>query len=445
MTLPILSFLILAGWSAMTQAAAPVPVEKGQAPAPPPRAPEVPAKEDLLQPNSGGFKVAQGELGDLNISFYTYARYLNQKALDDTYTDAFGRTKTLDLRNDIQFQKAIVYFKGWLYDPDLRYFAYVWSSNTSQGQGAQVVVAGNLTYKVEDHVTLGVGIVSLPTTRSTEGSFPKFLKVDSRTMADEFFRGSFTTGIWASGSVTDELVYRVMLGNNLSQLGVDAIQLDGKLDTLSASLVWMPSTGEFGPGGGFGDLERHEALATRFGAHATHSTEERQSQPGKEDPENTQIRLSDGTALFDIGAFGPGTQVQQARYVMTSFDAGMKYQGFALEAEYFLRWVSDFHTTGVIPVNSLFDHGFQVQVSQMVLPKFQGYVAGSKIFGQYGDPWDLTVGLNWYPISRKGYERQLRVNAEVLYMRNSPTGNSTVPLTVGGNGPAFVISTELMF
>ena len=72
------------------------------------------------------------------------SRYLNQLALEETYTDAFGRTKTLDLRNDVQLQKVMLYFKGWLMDPDFRYLFYAWTANTNMGQGAQVVVAGNL-------------------------------------------------------------------------------------------------------------------------------------------------------------------------------------------------------------------------------------------------------------------------------------------------------------
>ena len=33
-----------------------------------------------------GFKLAKTEHGDLNISIYSYARYLNQRALEPTYT-----------------------------------------------------------------------------------------------------------------------------------------------------------------------------------------------------------------------------------------------------------------------------------------------------------------------------------------------------------------------
>lgn len=343
-----------------------------------------------FQPGGKGFRLVNTRYGDVNFSYYAYARYLNQDGLDDTYTDAFGRTSTLDHRNDLQFQKAVLYFKGWVGDPKLRYLAYVWSANTSQGQSAQVVVAGNLTYMFDPAFNLGVGISGLPTTRSTEGNWPSWLRVDHRTIADEYFRGSFTTGLFAFGRINDQLSYNAMLGNNLSQLGVDAVQLDGTLNTASAALVWNPQ----GPySNGFGDFEHSQGLVSRFAAHYTDSTEDRQGQAATDDPENSQIRLSDGTGLFMPGAFDTDGQVNRAHYRMAAVDAGLKYRGLALEGEYYWRWVDEFQTEGFVPVDELYDHGFQLQGSVMLVPStWQLYLSGSKIFGEYGDPWDLALG-----------------------------------------------------
>ena len=123
------------------------------------------------------------------------ALYLNQLGLDTTSTDTFGHVKTVRLRQDIQLQKVNLQFLGWLMSRKFRYLAYVWTSNTSQGLGAQVVVGGNLQYAFNSHVTVGGGIGPLPSTRSLDGTFPYWLPVDNRLMADEFFRASFTTGI----------------------------------------------------------------------------------------------------------------------------------------------------------------------------------------------------------------------------------------------------------
>lgn len=406
-----------------------------------------PAAQDPVRGGAGayepgkGFVLARSELGEVDFSVFTYARYLNQKGLDETYTDSFGRTRNIDRRSDLQFQKVTLNFKGWILDPKFRYLFYTWTSNTSQGQGAQVVVAGNLSYEFNENLTLAAGIGALPTTRTTNWTFPNWLKVDHRTIADEYFRGSYTSGIWASGNVTDTVKYRAMVGNNLSQLGVDGVQLDNSFNTVSGALWWMPTTGEYGPGEGFGDFEYHEQPATLFGVHYTRSREDKQSQPDSEDPENSQIRVSDGTAIFGIGALAPNTQINRATYQMADVNAGVKYRGFSLDAEYYWRQVDDFSVagSGLLPFSELDDHGFQVQASAMLMPKtLQAYLAGSKIYGEYGDPSDISVGLNWFPYGN----RILRVNTQLLYLDDSPVGYSSVPFALGGDGTVW--STDLM-
>lgn len=386
-----------------------------------------------------GFKLADTEHGDLNLKLFTYIRYLNQLGLDESYTDAFGNEKTVRQRQDIQFQKVNIQFLGWLLNPKFRYLAYVWTSNTSQGQGAQVVVGGNLQYRFNPRITLGGGIGALPTTRTTEGSFPFWLPVDNRVMADEFFRGSYTMGIWAKGDVVDRLSYYAMLGNNLSQLGVDAGQLDNTLDTWSVSLAWKPTTGEFGKLDGFGDFEQHDRLATRIGGHYTHSTENRQSQPDAEAIENSQIRLSDGNIIFTPGLFGEGIVVTDVTYQMVSADLGAKYRGFALETEYYYRRVDNLRGVDTEGLGEFQDHGFEVVASAMLIPKrLQVYATGSKILGEYGDPSEFRLGVNWYPFRND----VVRWNAQWIQLNQSPVGGNSLPFVVGGKGP--VLSTDFM-
>ena len=389
-----------------------------------------------------GFKVADTEQGTLNIKLFTYVRYLNQRQLDGIFTDFFGKTSEVKQRQDFQVNKVLIYFLGWFLSPKFRYLAYVWSTNVSQGLAAQVVVAGNLTYTFNDHFTLGLGINSLPGVRSTEGNFPNWLLVDSRPIADEFFRPSYTTGIFADGFIVHGLNYSVMLGNNLSQLGIDAGQLDNGLNTVSTALVWMPTTGEFGKRSAYGDFEDHQKLATRLGAHYTHSQENSQSQPLTDNFDNVQIRLSDGNVIFQPDLFGPGITVTDVTYRMTAFDAGLKYRGFSLDGEFYRRWLNHFRgpgTTTLAPVN---DHGFQVQASAMLIPKtLHPFAAGSRIFGDYGNPWDLHAGFNWYPWKTEG----IRVNLEYIQLHRSPVGALSLPYPVGGNGPTFNANLMVTF
>jgi hypothetical protein len=392
-------------------------------------------------PNAG-FLLYEGENGQIYMRLFSYVRYLNQKSLDPGYVDFFGNPQTVKLRQDVQLNKFFLPFSGWFLTPKFRYYLYVWSSNPSQGDPAQVVGAGNLSYSFNRFVTLGGGITSLPSVRSTEGQFPYWLGVDDRLTADEFFRGSYTTGFWLKGELATKLKYMAMIANNLSTLGVSASQLDNVLDTTSLSLQWLPTTGEFGLYGTFGDYDYHEKVATRLGAHYTHSTKDKQAQPGTNSIENTQIRLTDGSTIFTPDLFGPGITVEKVTYEMASLDAGIKYRGLALEAEYYWRWLSDFAGTSTGGIADIDDHGFQVQSSGMIVPGvLQAYLSGSAIRGRYGDASELRAGVSWYPLEKRG----IRVNAEWLHLNKCPVGYTAVPYPVGGNGDVYHLNLEMNF
>ena len=179
-----------------------------------------------------------------------------------------------------------------------------------------------------------------------------------------------------------------------------------------------------------------------WGSITPTAREDAQEQPGVNAFENSQIRLSDGTLLFGPDPFNTGGNINKATYQMLDLDAGLKWRGWSLEAEYYFRWVDDFQVSGNIPVTSLFDHGFQVYASTMLKPDYlQAYLSGSQIFGEYGDPWDLAVGLTYFPF---GY-KEVRMNAQALYMDRSAVGYTAVPYVVGGTGWVYTVDVGTWF
>ncbi len=389
-----------------------------------------------------GFRLYTGEKGEIYFRLFSYVRYLNQLNIDPSYTDSFGVSHSVQQRQDIQLAKFFAPFSGWFLTPKFRYYLYVWSSNASQGDPAQVVGAGNLSYVFSRYVTVGAGITSLPTVRSTEGQFPYWLGVDDRLIADEFFRGSYTDGVWVKGDLPGKLKYNVMVGDNLSILGVSASQLDNKMDTQSYALQWLPTTGEFGLWGTFGDYDYHEKVATRVAGHFTHSLEDKQSQPSTNGIENSQIRLSDGSVVFTPNLFGPGIAVNTVDYRMTSIDAGVKYHGLSLEGEYYWRWLTNFTGTNTGGIPEVKDNGYQLQSSGMVIKDvLQAYVSGSQVFGQYGDASEFLFGGNWYFMKQRG----LRLNGEFIHVDHSPVGYTAYPMPVGATGNIFHINLEMNF
>ena len=78
----------------------------------------------------------------------------------------------------------------------------------------------------------------------------------------------------------------------------------------------------------------------------------------------------------------------------------------------------------------------------MVIPKtMQFYVGSSRINGQFGNPWDIRSGVNWFPWKNK----VVRWNNEWLYLYKSPVGYSSVPFALGGKGSVFHSTLELAF
>ena len=389
-----------------------------------------------------GYKVANTPYGDLSISIYSYARYLNQRLVDPTYTNYFGVTTNLQQRQDFQLNKVQIKFLGWLYDPRFRYFLYAWTSNSSQGLGAQTVLAGNLNYTFAKWLTIGAGVYGLPGVRSLEGNFPFWYSVDARIMAEEFFRPAYSQGIIGRGDLFGKkLSYQVMDANNLSALGVSAAQLPNTFSTVASALVWLPQ-GDFGMG--YGDYEEHQSIVTRLAGHYTRSRATKESQPQTDQFENTQIRLEDGTVVFTPNIFGPGVTVDTLKYQMMNIDAGIKYRGWELAGTYYQRWLSQFTGTGIGPAGlpEIVSRGLYMGASKMVVPRsLMLFVMGSSIYGKYGNPYDLRVGLNYYPFKN----RVIRWNNEVLYLDKSATGNNTLPYTVGNTGPIFDTTLEVAF
>jgi len=223
---------------------------------------------------------------------------------------------------------------------------------------------------------------------------------------------------------------------------VSASQLDNKFDTQSYMLQWLPTTGEFGLYGTFGDYDDHQKAATRLAVHYSHSLEDKQSQPNTNGIENSQIRLTDGSIVFTPDLFGPGIAVNTVDYKMFSLDAGIKYHGLSLEAEYYRRWLTDFAGVNTGGIADVTDNGYQLQSSAMAVPKIlQVYLSGSQIFGRYGNASEIRVGESWYFMKDRG----LRLNAEFIHVNKSPVGYTAYPMPVGANGNIVHVSLEMNF
>jgi hypothetical protein len=388
-----------------------------------------------------GFMLADTQFGSLDISAYALVRYVNQLPPHPDFVNHLGVKKEIDTRNDIYFHRSLIWLRGWMYSEKMKYNLTLWTVNPIHGTGDAIALIGSLGYEFNERFNLYAGVNGNPGVRSLHGSHPYWLGFD-RMMGEEFFRPGFTQGIWANGELADRVYYTLMVGNNISTIGISAQQISRDL-AYSGSLTWMPTTDEFGPRGGSGDFEDHQQLATRFGVFFTHARDSRGNQSNISSPESTQIRISDSTLLFETGSLAPGVTVEKADYDMVSMDAGVKYKGFFLQGELYYRRLSEFNVSGgPTPMSDIEDYGFQVQTAYMLVPKkLESYLFTSYIFGEFNDPWEVGGGFNYFPFET----RDVRINLHTIFVDRSAASSSFGYYVGGLRGPIVSIGTGLMF
>jgi hypothetical protein len=383
-----------------------------------------------------GFDLVRTNAGSLNISGYAVGRWLDQLPGDQTFTDHLGRVRSIHTRNDIMIHRVFVWVTGFLGTPRFRYNLTIWGLPTTQ----QALVFGNLQYSVSRELRLGVGIGPNLGCRSLQGTWP-FFNASDRQLGEEAMRPGFTGSFWITGEMLPRLYYTAQVGDNLSLLGVSAANLTRYLST-GLSMWWMPTTGEFGPRGGNGDLENHTKLATRFGFSYTHARDSRFSPEKDSTTLNTQIKLSDGINLFEKSSLAPGVTLLNANYDEGSADISFKYRGFFMEMQYFFKYHSNFDANGPLPMTSIFDQTVQLDVSHMIIPyTLCMYVSGTYMFDDFKrNPYEISAGLNYYPL----HNRTWRLNAHYINVTRSPASSNFGYYVAGQTGPTLSLGVDIL-
>jgi hypothetical protein len=377
----------------------------------------------------------------LRLNINTQVRYLNTLDSNDTFTDHLGVVRDVHLRNDITVNRAMFILNGYIFDKRLFYSYTVWTSAGSNS----LVLAGNIGWRFNKKLTLTGGYFGVPGSRSLINTFPYWTGMD-RSMADNFFRPAFTQGVQANGDIAKNLHYIAFVGNGLNTLNISANKIDTNL--MYSGDVWWEPLGDYGPGGTsktvnmYDDYFAQKKLRIRIGTGFTRSREDRFSNLDQSSPDNTSLHNSDGVLTFSTGAFAPGVTVQKALYKMWAFDWGLKYNGLAINGQYYARWLSDFEADGPLPLTSTFDHGFELSAGKFVIPKkLMVYGRGSMVFGQFNNSYEYAGGAKWHFLPTE----RLWLQAEVMRLHRVPYGGTFTPYTAGLSGWAPMIQTVLAF
>ena len=264
-------------------------------------------------------------------------------------------------RNDIQLTRDVFYFSGYAFNKRLDYNILVFTSSAT----LVATAAGYAGFVFSKAFALRAGYFSLPSVRSLTGTYPFFHGID-RSMATNYFRPGFTQGVWANGEPLPGINYIAMIGNALNTLDIKASSLDQNRFAGALS-VWYDRN-DFDKY--WNDYEHHESPALRIGTAFTFAREDRLSDlDGDHTRKQRDLHLGRPVAVRRPGRSRPVVTISFANYYLWAIDAGLKYRGFAINGELYLRWLNNFVTDGPLPMNSMFDWGYDFSAGYFVVPQ----------------------------------------------------------------------------
>ena len=352
--------------------------------------------------------------------------YFDERA--SNWIDSAGNVLPIRNFDTLELTRNFIQLSGYAIDPRLQFTANLFSSTALNSTN----YLGWINFRFNRGFDIRAGNWIVPGTREWFESF-RYTMGSDRLMATTFFRPNISPGIWVQGEPLDNVHYVAMVANSLNRFN-QGVQRIGTARAFGGTLWWEPF-GVFGPGPS--DIEDHTRLSPRFGTSAAFSRESNQGFGGDEtgNPEDTILRLSDGTPLFRPGALAPGVELRSVNVNLWTIDMALKYRGFALSGEYFLRWLNNFnHTGGELPKHQLFDHGALLQSGYFVIPgRLEGFARSSFVTGDFGGGYEAGGGLNWYIRGNRDW----RMTFEVLNVNRSPAQNLLTGYRAGASGTLY--------
>jgi hypothetical protein len=363
---------------------------------------------------------------ELKVSFHNQFRYTGFANQQSSVVNSAGATVPTPPRNDFDINRGRLIFSGYAIDPLLEFYTNI-DYNTVAEQQIQVLLAW-IRHPFSPALNVAYGLGKVPGTWEWLES-ARFTLGAERSLATTFFRPSMTAGIWADGETFSGWHYHVLVGNGFNTLGLNATELDTNL--VYSGMLWWEPLGPFGDG--FSDIEEHEQPVVRIGQAFTFN-QHGPDPTGEPGPEQTVVRLSDGTRIAETGALAPGITVNEFDLSLYAVHAGIKCRGYSLSGEYFLRWLTQIRGDGPIADDALFDHGFFVQAGAFAVPEsIELFARGSAVFGPFGTGSEIGGGLNWY-VSQ---QRNWRFTGDVAYVEDSPAQQDRTGFTAGASGVLF--------
>ena len=147
--------------------------------------------------------------------------------------------------------------------------------------------------------------------------------------------------------------------------------------------------------------------------------------------ESDFVRLTDGTRLTELGALTPGVTVTDFDIYFYSADIAFRWQGWSMNAEFYLRWIEQISGDGHLDISDLLQRGFYVEGGKFLVDrKLDFNVRYSQISGLFNNASEYAAGFNWYPLETQ----KVRITFDVTSLNRSPVQNTASDIWVGDDG-----------
>lgn len=361
----------------------------------------------------------------LRINNQTQFRFNAFERSESEWIDSSGESFPINNSSYFLIPRGRLIFSGMAFLPKMSYLLNIdYNTVSSNPIGFRAYV---LSYQFNKALTISVGQNKVPGSREWMGSASVAQEGPDRSMATTFFRPSLSQGVWVTGQVFETVRYHAMLANGFNTLNLRPSQFTHQF-CISESVWWEP-WGDFGRG--YPDLQNHQQPAIRIGSSYTFAPAQAEAADGGA-PENSLVRLSDGTLITQMGALAPGAMVREYDISLAAFDASFKYRGCSLATEIYLQQLSSLRGTGQLPVDSVSAYGGFVQGGYFVRPQeVEIYSRGSLVTGGYGTGTEVGGGFNWFPL--KG-QNNLRFTIDAAWLEDSPAQQNRTGFVAGQSG-----------
>ena len=350
--------------------------------------------------------------------------------------------------NLVSFERLRLSISGQAYSPSLKYFCQL-DGNSDQSSNAAFLdyfITYDLGREIlggePDKLAIKAGRWKVPFSRSREESGRRF-QFTERTTSNLFFDLNRSIGVGLFGELeilASPVRWETALFNGF-QTGADANVRDSSLDQ---HLAWSTRLaadffGEFG-GDGEPDLSWHDEPVLRLGCGFALTRIDAQGI----NEFNLQRVVDSGLTLASLLALLP-SEVTAYDVGMYTLDAHWKYRGLSVISEYYWRGIANFRGADV---PSLFDHGFNLQFGQFVVPgKLELLARWSRIVGDSG-----TLGLTYQSTDEVGvglacYFRghQAKIVFDATRMNGMPLSSPRLDLSPGNEGWLMRTQLQLAF